>query len=219
MSSLVYDREQLKAAVAMLLDPRYGKSRTDSLRVCVKGLKGMSNWFCGRRKVLRVIRDIARQPTGKILILDLLDACDRKREAVARKEEEDAPETIRKLRKTATDCLRRHRQRESAAILTERIRREERGEPQMTREETEAFLQRKRDYWNRRTREMLDEAKKKAQVRHIATVKAEIAQTLCDEEMDKLRRAKEGMYKLSDAAQRRLRGSYYKKQWARTADN
>lgn len=218
MNNLVYDREQLKVAVSKLLDRRYGEARTKVIRSIVKGPNRMSYWFSGRRKVLRIFRDIAEQPTGKIRVLDLLDSIDRKRTEILRQEAAEAPEALRKLSTQIRDCTRRYRQRESAAILTERIRREAKGEPQMTPEETKEFLKKRREYWLRRSKELVDAELQKPEVRHISVIKAEVANTVLKEELDRLRKAKEGIYKLSDAAQRRLRGSYYKKQWERTAD-
>ncbi len=211
MDGLVYDKEALQKAVTSLLDQKYGKVRTDVVRGNVLGTGKCLSWFSGARKHLRIFLDIAKQPGGRLWILDLLDMADRKRETVA----EEIPEAVARIRQAALDARRRTYIRETAAILTEMIRREERGEPQLDPEGKQKFLERRRAYWNRRTEEYLEAAKLKPEKKRIGTLRAEIASILLQEELGRYRQAKEGIYKLSTASQKRLNNPRDKQAWFR----
>lgn len=213
MNTLVYDRDKLVEAVNLLLDRRWGETRERIVRAYLQGERHYSSWFNQGRKPLRIFAEIAKQPTGAVRVLDLLNAIARKRNEIIRKEDESAPDVTRTA-KTRADCVRRYRQRQAAAVLTEKIRRESVGEKPMTPEDIQAFLKRRREYWNRRTKELMVAAKQKAEeTKSTPALSAEIADTLLKEELARLEKAKAGLYKLSDAAQRRLNSTYDKRRW------
>lgn len=217
MNTLVYDRDKLVEAVNMLLDRRWGETREKAVRSYLQGNREYRSWFCQDRKPLKIFLDIAKQPTGAVRVLDLLDAVARKRKEIIRQEDESAPDVARTA-KIRADCVRRYRRRQMAAVLTEKIRREAVGEKPMTAEDVKAYLKRRREYWNRRTKELLDAASKKAEeARPIHVVRAEIADILLNEELARLDKAKAGLYKLSDASLRRINSGSDKRRWNRLA--
>lgn len=215
MNTLVYDRDKLVEAVNLLLDQRWGETRERVIRAYLKGNREYRSWFSQGRKPLRIFLDIAEQPTGMVRVLDLLDAVSRKRKELAKYEEENTPEVAR-LAKVRADCARHYRQRQSAAVLTEKIRRESVGEKPMTADDIKAYLKRRSEYWNRRTKELMDAAKLKAETRPVHAIRAEIADILLKEELNRLEKARAGLYKLSDASIRRVNSKYDKRRW-RTA--
>ena len=204
MDDLVYDHDKLKAAVTLLLDQKYGKTRTDVVRSNLTGATKTLKWFWGPRLPLKYFLEIAKQPGGRLWALDMLDMADRNRETVAKEREAQESSTAKNLRVLSRESARRLRIRESAAILTERIRRVARNEPPLSTQGEADFLKRRREYWDRRISEYLEAAKYAPEMKHIGTLRAEIADILFKEELSKYEQAKAGIYNLSSSSQRRL---------------
>lgn len=206
MNTLVYNRDLLKAAVVMLLDRNYGKARTERIRAYIKGIYRNRSWFNGKRVCLRELVDIARQPTGAIKVLDLLDTIDKRREAIVEEQRRDAPSVVRTA-EMRSDCAHRRLIRITAAILTEELRRARVGEPRLTVEEKAAFIERKKEYWNRKTAEYIEEIRNTPGVHlRYPEVRRQAAERVLKEELAKLERAKSGATELSDSAKRHLNG-------------
>ena len=203
MSTLEYDREALKDAVIFLLDRAFGKGRTEHVREFVKGERKSHSWFCGKRTCLRVLLYIAKQEGGAPRVLDLLDRVDARREGIEREGREELAQLF-KSREISATCARRYRIRCTAAIMSEEIRREKAGEPELNAETTAAFLERRRAYWNRRIDEYIKAAVKPGYRRKFSDIRHEASDVLYNEELDKLERMRNGILELSSAAIRRL---------------
>ncbi len=213
MNTLVYNRDTLKEAVVMLLDRKFGRNRTERVRMYVKGIYQNRSWFNGKRVCLRELVDIARQPTGAIKVLDLLDRIDSRRNFII-EEQRHSAQSVFKYADLAADNSRRYYLRTTAAVLTEEIRRARVGEPPLTPETKKEFLARRREYWRQKAEKYAQELKSQpgANLPHSKIVHM-VAERVLKEELDKLEQARAGMMNLSDPAQRRLNSK--KEMWKR----
>lgn len=204
MSTLVYNRDTLKEAVVMLLDRKFGKNRTERVRMFVKGIYQNRAWFNGKRTCLRELVDMARQPTGAVKVLDLLDDIDKRRETIL-EEQRNSARSVFHTADVNANCTRRYYLRTTAAVLTEEIRRARVGEPPLTPETKKEFLERRKAYWRKKSQKYIQEIKSvpgcnlpHAQIIH------QVADRVLKEELDKFEQAKAGVHELSDSAQRHL---------------
>ena len=206
MDGIVYDHDKLKVAIDLLLDLKFGKARSDVVRSNLTGAAKTLNWFWGPRLPLKYCLEVAEQPGGRLWMLDLLDKVDRKRDTIAKEREASIGPRAKAAQETLRNSVRKNRLRETAAILTERIRRISRGEPPLTKDDEKEFLSRRRAYWKRRTVEFLEAAKQTTDMEKFGSggLQAKIADILLNEELAKYKQAKAGIYNLSSSSQRRL---------------
>ncbi len=215
---LIYNRDELKDAVVFLLDRRYGENRTAQVRAFIKGVTTERSWFCGKRRCLRVLVDIAGQPGAALRVLDLLDKIDAKRKALISSDREDYKAVFR-ARDAKAYTTGRYHMRETAAVMSEEVRRAQIGEPPFTKETRNEFLHRRREYWNRRVKEYCDksaeECRAKGRTFSIGHARMEAAEMLLQEELNKLERARQGVHQLSDSAKRMLDKKNKQPAWKR----
>lgn len=215
MSALVYNRDTLKQAVVMLLDRKYGKNRTERVRMFIKGVYNARTWFNGKRACLFEIAKMANQPGGAIKALDLLDLVDKRREAIMQEEHTQAASVFAAAERNAL-CARRYYAKVTMALLTEAMRRARVGEPQLTDEEKKSFIVGKQVAWRRRTAELIAE-QKRIPGQHLShpQIARKVAEMVRDEEIQKYEKEYAGRNSLSDSARRALNAHTQDSMWER----
>lgn len=215
MSALVYNRDTLKQAVVMLLDRKYGKNRTERVRMFIKGVYTTRSWFNGKRACLRELVKMAEQPTGAVKVLDLLDMVDRRRETIIEENRKSAMSVFEAADRNAA-CARRYYAKVTMALLTEAMRRARVGEPQLTEEKKKEFIVNKQAQWRQRTAELIAEQKKiPGQRKAHPQIAREVAEKVRNEEVAKYEKERDGLNQISDSARRTLMASTKDSMWSR----
>lgn len=142
MKQIVFDYPRLKAAIVLLLDGKYGESRTAKVRDAIKSQS--SRKFRAPIEPLNELMAVARQ--SALTALDILDMADRSRKSLETEKEASLSENEKRRRALLVENTRKYRTRCKQALMTEEVRRGRK----MTADEAKEFLTERKELWNRK---------------------------------------------------------------------